>query len=63
MLVLLVLEIAWNVEQHNNIYIYIYTHTHKITRLHVTIAVSFLLEKDVVVPYSDSVASRAKVCF
>ena len=61
MLVLLVLEIAWNVEQHNNIYIYI--HTHKITRLHVTIAVSFLLEKDVVVPYSDSVASRAKVCF
>ena len=61
MLVLLVLEIAWNVEQQNNIYIYI--HTHKITHLHVTIAVPFLLEKDVVVPYSDSVASRAKVCF
>ena len=63
MLVLHLLEIAWHVEQHNNIYIYIYTHTQKITPLHVTIAVSFLLEKDVVVPYSDSVAIRTKVCF
>ena len=33
MLVLLVPEIAWHVEQQNNIYIYIYIYTHKITHL------------------------------